>query len=94
MEMQADQTAAIRKKILTHSVIFLAGIGVVFISLGASASFLGQWLQRLFIGQTATLIQQLAGIFIVFMGAGGLTIPVLMKEKRLHVAKKTTISYF
>lgn len=57
---------------------------MVFISLGASASYFGQWLQHLFIGQTATLIQQLAGIFIVFMGlivAGWLTIPVLMKEK-------------
>lgn len=93
MDIQANQTAAVRKKILTHSVTFLAGIGVIFVSLGTSASFLGQWLQQLFIGQTATLIQQLAGIFIVFMGlvvGGWLTIPALMKEKRLHVAKKTT----
>lgn len=93
MEMQAEQTSAIRKKILGHSIIFLIGIGVVFISLGASASFLGQWLQQLFIGNTALLIQRLAGIFIIFMGlvvAGWLTIPVFMKERRLHYTKKST----
>ena len=93
MEIQAEQTSAIRKKILSHSTIFLIGIGVVFISLGASASYLGQWMQQLFIGNTALLIQRLAGIFIIFMGlvvAGWLTIPVFMKEKRLHYTKKST----
>ena len=93
MEIQAEQTSAIRKKILSHSIIFLIGIGVVFISLGASASYLGQWLQQLFVGNTALLIQRLAGIFIIFMGlvvAGWLTIPVFMKERRLHYTKKST----
>ncbi|TSI09722.1 cytochrome c biogenesis CcdA family protein [Lysinibacillus sp. BW-2-10] len=93
MEIQAEQTAGLRKRIFSHSIIFLLGIGVVFISLGASASFLGQWLQQLLLGNTALLIQRLAGIFIVFMGfvvAGWLTIPLFMKERRLHYTKKST----
>lgn len=93
MEIQAEQTSAIRKKILSHSIIFLTGIGIVFLSLGASASYLGQWLQQLFVGNTALLIQRLAGIFIIFMGlvvTGWLTIPLFMKEKRLHYTKKST----
>lgn len=93
MEIQVEQTSAIRKKIVSHSIIFLMGIGVVFISLGVSASYLGQWLQQLFVGNTALLIQRLAGIFIIFMGfvvAGWLTIPALMKERRLHYTKKST----
>ncbi|SOC21652.1 cytochrome c biogenesis protein CcdA [Ureibacillus xyleni] len=93
MEIQAEQTTRLRKRIFSHSIIFLLGIGVVFISLGASASFLGQWLQQLLIGNTALLIQRLAGIFIVFMGflvAGWLTIPLFMKEKRFHYTKKST----
>src|SRR5699024_6936265 len=62
-----------------------------FISLGASASFLGQWAQNLLIGDTGLLIQRIAGIFIVFMGlfvAGWINIPTLMKERRMHQAKK------
>ncbi|RUL48610.1 cytochrome c biogenesis CcdA family protein [Lysinibacillus antri] len=93
MEIQAEQNSEIRKRIFSHSIIFLLGIGVVFISLGASASFLGQWLQQLLLGNTALLIQRLAGIFIVFMGfvvAGWLTIPLFMKERRLHYTKKST----
>ena len=93
MEIQTEQSAAIRKKLLSHAVIFLMGIGVIFISLGASASYLGDWLQQLFVGNMALLIQRFAGIFIVIMGlvvGGWLTIPVFMKEKRLHYTKKST----
>jgi cytochrome c-type biogenesis protein len=93
MGIQAEQTSAIRKKILSHSIVFLIGIGIVFISLGASASYLGQWLQELFIGNTALLIQRLAGIFIIFMGfvvAGWLTIPLFMRERRFQYTKKST----
>lgn len=93
MEIQTEQSTTIRKKILSHSIIFLIGIGIVFISLGASASYLGQWLQQLFIGNTALLIQRLAGIFIIFMGlfvAGWLTIPVFMRERRFQYSKKST----
>ncbi|MDN4493571.1 cytochrome c biogenesis CcdA family protein [Ureibacillus aquaedulcis] len=93
MEIQAEQTPSIRKKILSHSIVFLIGIAIVFISLGASASYLGQWLQQLFIGNTALLIQRLAGIFIIFMGlviAGWLTIPVMMKERRFQYTKRSS----
>lgn len=90
-ELQGEQDVKIRKQLLSHALFFLMGVSLVFISLGASASFLGQWAQNLLIGDTGLLIQRIAGIFIVFMGlfvAGWITIPSLMKERRLHYTKK------
>lgn len=90
-DLQGDHNIKIRRKLLSHSFFFLLGVSLVFISLGASASFLGQWAQNLLIGDTGLLIQRLAGIFIIFMGlfvAGWITIPALMKEKRLQHTKK------
>lgn len=92
-DLQEDHNTKIRKKLLSHSFFFLLGVSLVFISLGAGASFLGQWVQNLLMGDTGLLIQRIAGIFIVFMGlfvAGWITIPTLMKEKRVHHTKKPT----
>lgn len=90
-DLQGEHDRKIRGKLLSHSLFFLLGVSLVFISLGASASFLGKWTQNLLIGDTGLLIQRIAGIFIIFMGlfvAGWVTIPALMKEKRLRHTKK------
>ena len=90
-DLQGEHDKKIRGKLLSHSLFFLLGVSLVFISLGASASFLGQWAQNLLIGDTGLLIQRIAGIFIIFMGlfvAGWVTIPALMKEKRFQQTKK------
>ncbi len=90
-ELQGNQNVQIRRKLLSHSFFFLMAVSLVFISLGASASFLGQWIQNLFIGDSGLLIQRIAGVFIIVMGlfvAGWLQIPALMKEKRFHYTKK------
>lgn len=90
-DLQGEHDKKIRGKLLSHSLFFLLGVSLVFISLGASASFLGQWAQNLLIGDTGLLIQRIAGIFIIFMGlfvAGWITIPALMKEKRFQQTKK------
>src|SRR5699024_4349473 len=63
--LQEDHNTKIRKKLLRHSFFFLLGVSLVFISLGAGASFLGQWVQNLLMGDTGLLIQRIAGIFIV-----------------------------
>ena len=76
---------------MNHSIFFLLGVSLVFISLGVGASFLRQWIQTLLIGDTGLLIQRLAGIFIIFMGlfvAGWINIKTLMKEKRFQYTKK------
>ncbi|MGY0692704.1 cytochrome c biogenesis CcdA family protein [Virgibacillus sp. FSP13] len=90
-ELQGNQNAKIRGKLLSHSIFFLLGVSLVFISLGAGASFLGRWIQDLLLGDSGLFIQRIAGIFIVVMGlfiGGWLNITTLMKEKRFHYSKK------
>lgn len=92
-ELQGNQTAKIRGKLLKHSIVFLFGVSLVFISLGASASFLGQWIQTLLLGDSGLFIQRIAGIFLIIMGlfiAGWINITALMKEKRFHYSKRPT----
>lgn len=94
-ELQTSSSVKIRSTLLKHSLFFLAGVSLVFISLGVGASLLGQWIQTLLIGDTGLLIQRIAGIFIIIMGlfvAGWLQIPLLMREKRMQY-KKSGISY-
>src|SRR5690606_40632353 len=67
-ELQDAQDAKIRGRLLTHSIFFLLGVSLVFISLGIGASFLGQWIQNLLTGDSGLFIQRLAGIFIIVMG--------------------------
>lgn len=90
-ELQGNQNVKIRSKLLTHSVFFLLGVSLIFISLGVGASFLGQWIQKLLVGDSGLLIQRIAGIFIIFMGlfvGGWINITALMKERRFHSSKK------
>lgn len=90
-ELQGNQSSEIRKKLLSHSIVFLSGVSLVFISLGASASFLGEWLQTLLMGDSGLFIQRIAGIFIVIMGffiAGWINITTLMKEKRFQFSQR------
>src|SRR5690625_1244068 len=94
-ELQGEQSSKIRRTLFTHSLFFLLGVSLVFISLGVGASFLGQWIQQLLSGESGLLIQRIAGIFIIVMGlfiAGWININFLMKEKRFQY-KKANVSY-
>src|SRR5690625_4432099 len=48
--IQGEQNKAVRKKLLTHSIFFLIGVSLVFVSLGVSASCLWNWLSSLLVG--------------------------------------------
>lgn len=90
-ELQGNKSSGMVRKLLSHSFFFLLAISLVFLSLGASASFLGQWAQQLLFGDTGLLIQRVAGILIVVMGlfiGGWINLPSLMKERRLQHTKK------
>lgn len=90
-ELQGTHDGKIRKKILSHSIFFLLGVSLIFISLGIGASFLGEWIQLLLTGDSGLLIQRLAGVFILLMGlfvGGWLNIKALMMEKRIQPSKR------
>src|SRR5699024_12339519 len=56
-ELQGDKDSRIRRKLLSHALISLLAVSLVFIGLGAGASFLGHGLQNLLFGDSALLIQ-------------------------------------
>lgn len=90
-ELQGDQNMKIRKTLMSHSIFFLLGVSLVFVGLGVGATFLGQWIQTLLVGDSGLLIQRVAGIFIIFMGlfvGGWINIKTLMKEKRFQHTSK------
>ncbi|MBU9722605.1 MULTISPECIES: cytochrome c biogenesis CcdA family protein [Bacillaceae] len=90
-ELEANKNIKVRSKLLLHSVFFLLGVSMIFMSLGFGMTYFGQWIQGLFTGDSGHLIQRFGGIFIVFMGlfvAGWIKLDWLMKERRLHMAKK------
>lgn len=86
-ELQGEQNTQIRRTLLSHSLVFLAAVSLVFIGLGAGASFLGNFIQDILFGDTGLLIQRIAGVLIIIMGlfiAGWINIPFLMREHRVH----------
>ncbi|GKV64457.1 MULTISPECIES: cytochrome c biogenesis CcdA family protein [unclassified Sporosarcina] len=95
-ELQGNQTIKIRRKLISHSLVFLLGVSLVFISLGAGASFFGQWISELLRGDSGLFIQRIAGIFIIVMGlfiGGWVNIMGLMKERRIQSTRRPT-GYF
>jgi cytochrome c-type biogenesis protein len=71
-----------RTKLYIRSIGFIIGFSIIFIALGASASFIGKILMNY-----RVLIMQIAGLLIIIFGlqmAGLLKFKLLMKEKRIQ----------
>ncbi len=76
----------VRKLLLMNSCFFSAGFTFVFVLLGASATFLGQFLLS-----HLHIISKIAGALIIVLGlhiTGILKIKYLYYEKRIHLKKK------
>lgn len=76
-----------RRVLISRSLGFILGFSIIFIIMGASASFLG----KVFLNYRL-IIMQLAGLLIIIFGlqmAGLLNIKFLMMEKRYHSSKRT-----
>ena len=81
-----------KKNVLLHSLVFLSGVSVVYISLGLGMSYLGDVFSQLMTGSISLLLQRLAGLLIIFMGlitTGFLKIPALSGDYRFLKANKT-----
>ena len=82
----SNDRGKIRKRILSNSLLFIAGFSVVFISLGASATVVGQFLH-----DQLSLLSKIAGVIIIIFGlhmVGLFNIPFLNYEKRFHAQGK------
>jgi len=72
---------AVRKRAMIQSLWFVLGFSLVFIALGASATFIGQWLLT-----NMAMLAKVAGIIIVVFGlhyTGLIRISFLMMDARL-----------
>jgi cytochrome c-type biogenesis protein len=76
----------VRRTAILHSLSFILGFTVVFVLLGASATFLGS-----FLNQHAGLLRKAGGILIVLLGihvTGLVPIGMLLGEKRVTLHRK------
>lgn len=81
-ELAAGGNTAVRRRTMTHSLLFILGFSLVFISLGASATFLGGMLQ-----QYQQVIRKVGGVIVVLLGlhiTGFFHFRLLEYEKRLE----------
>ncbi|GEK90316.1 cytochrome c-type biogenesis protein [Alkalibacterium putridalgicola] len=95
-EVKENQSAAFKRTVMLHSILFLIGVSVVYVSLGLSISYLGGFFSQLLTGSTSLLLQRIAGLLIIVMGlvtAEWLQIPALLKDTRRMAGNRTT-SYF
>ena len=77
---------ATRRRVILTSLCFILGFSIVFVTLGATASALGQ-----FVMERLRILGKIAGVVIIIFGLhtmGVLRIGWLYSEKRVQVARK------
>jgi cytochrome c-type biogenesis protein len=86
MSLEDLQGGVNRRTTLTHALLFVIGFSSIFILLGASASFLGQFFRAYEIW-----IARIGGLIIIGLGlhmTGVFRLLPLMREKRVHLNDK------
>jgi len=89
-ELKAPKSS-IRSKILFNSVAFIIGFSIVFVTLGAISTEVGQLLARY-----KSLLAQVAGVVIIIFGlhlAGVFQIKALLADTRLHSLKGSSSAW-
>src|SRR6266481_2487285 len=84
-ELQNNKDSKLMNTVLLHSLMFILGFSVVFISLGAAASWVGQLLH-----EYKRPLTWVAGALVILFGlhlTGILKIKWLYADKRLHQVK-------
>lgn len=86
-DLQAEHPShIIRQKTIFHSLCFITGFTVVFVLLGASATYIGS-----FLSENAIIIRKIGGVLLVLLGihvTGLLPLRFLLGEKRVSIKHK------
>ena len=86
-DLQAEHPShIIRQKSILHSLAFICGFTIVFVFLGASATYLGS-----FLNHNATIIRKVGGVLLVVLGihvTGLMPLGFLLGEKRISINHK------
>lgn len=78
--------AQVKRVTLFHSLVFVAGFSLIFLLMGASATYVGQLLRTY-----QDWIARIGGLIIIFFGVyllGVIPIPALGREKRVQFQRK------
>ncbi|GAM07859.1 cytochrome c-type biogenesis protein CcdA [Geobacter sp. OR-1] len=76
----------VRYQTVIHSLLFIGGFTLIFVLLGASATFLGGYLQS-----KIDLLRKIGGVLIVLFGihiTGLVPIGILLGEKKINIQRK------
>lgn len=87
-DLSGGNRSGARRQAALHAALFILGFTLVFMALGATATFFGAALRRLL-----PALQQAGGVVIVLFGlylVGVLRPSFLMRERRVHLARKPT----
>jgi cytochrome c-type biogenesis protein len=79
-------SSAAKRQVIITSLFFILGFSLVFVSLGASATFLGQFLM-----ERLTIFGKIAGVLLIIFGLhtiGVFKIPFLLNEARVQANTK------
>jgi cytochrome c-type biogenesis protein len=85
-ELRDAETARTRRAVLVHGVLFVLGFTLVFMILGASATFLGSLL-----AYASRWVERVGGVMLILFGLyllGVLRLPGAGREWRMHLANK------
>ncbi len=86
MSLEELEEGVDRRRVFLYSLLFVSGFSLIFLLLGASASFLGQFLRYY-----EEWIARIGGAVILLFGlhlTGVLRLTPLMREKRVQVANR------
>jgi cytochrome c-type biogenesis protein len=84
-ELKTDR-GIFRKSAFTHTIIFLAGFSIIFLAIGLSTTFIGQ-----FFISYQDLLRQIGAIILIFFGlvlTGVLRFDFLMKDKKIQFKRR------
>lgn len=86
-DLQAEHPShIIRQKTILHSLCFICGFTTVFVLLGASATYIGS-----FLNDNAFVIRKIGGVLLVILGihvTGLIPLRFLLGEKRISIKHK------
>lgn len=86
-DLQAEHPShLVRKRLVAHSLLFIGGFTLVFVILGASATFLGNFLR-----ENMEIMRKAGALLIMLFGlhvCGLLPITLLLGEKRVNIRHK------
>ncbi len=85
-ELVDNRSRSVRRRTLFHSLFFILGFTLVFVALGASATYVGAFFQ-----ENQVLIRRVGGVIVILLGihiTGVIKLKLLEREKRFEFNDK------